>query len=106
MQKRILSVLLFSAVIFMIGLINGCSSSLSIQNPVVGIIRVVGNEPFTKLAVNVNDKDVYLLECSKEIDAELSKNQGRVYEIDYTEVKKTSDGLVLVVKKAILIKTN
>jgi len=91
-----------SAVLF-----TACSSNpVKIQNPVVGIVQLVGNEPFTKLAVNLNDKDIYLLECTKELRADLIKNQNRVYEIIYTDVKKTDEGIILVVKQAIPIKTN
>lgn len=97
---------LFGAVII-ISLISlcGCSSAIPIQNPVVGIIQVVGNEPFTRLAVNLNDKDVYFLECTKEVQAELMKNQQKIYEIDYSEVKKSNKEITLVVTKAIPIKT-
>lgn len=105
MQKRIYGVLLFSLVILSLGILSSCSSSLAIQNPVVGIVQVVGNEPFTKLAVNLNDKDIYFLECTKEVQAELLKNQGRVYEIIYSDLKKTDEGITLVVEKAIQIKT-
>ncbi len=104
MRKNLL--LLFLGLIILTAFyFTGCSSAVSIQNPVVGIVQIVGNEPFTKLAVNINDKDVYLLDCTKEMQAELIKNQNRVYEIIYSDVKKTDEGIILVVKQAIPIKT-
>lgn len=76
---------------------------MKIQNPVVGIIRVVGNEPFTQLAVNLDGKTVYTLECTKEVKSELMKNQGKVYEIVYKEIKETNEGVTLVVEKIIKV---
>lgn len=93
--------LLFSSFFFS----NCSSSSIKIQDPVVGIIRIVGNEPFINLAVNIDGKEVYILECSPEIRAELYKNQGKVYEIKYKDVKQSSDGIVLIVEKVIPINT-
>ena len=85
---------------------HGCSSKVMIQEPCIGVITIVGNDPFTKLAINVNDKDVYLLECSDALKKELWKNQGRIYQIIYSEVKKTEAGISLVVQKAISLTTN
>ncbi len=105
MKNKIFAVLLLSMLILLGGIFTGCSSSLAIQNPVVGIVQMVGNDPFIKLAVNINDKDIYFLECSKELQAELIKNQNRVFEIVYSDVKKSAEGITLVVEKAIQIKT-
>jgi len=106
MKNNIFMVLLFSAVILFAGIFSGCSSSIAIQNPVVGIVQMVGNDPFIKLAVNINNKDIYFLECTKELQAELIKNQNRVFEIVYSDVKKTSEGITLVVEKAVQIVVN
>lgn len=105
MRKKIVYSFFMAAIVITTLFIAGCSSAKAIQNPVIGIIEIVGNEPFTRLAVNINDKDVYLLECSKEIQSELLKNQQRVYQIIYSEVKQTDEGIILVVSKAIPIKT-
>lgn len=106
MRKRIFCFLFFAVIAISCCYIAGCSSARAIQNPVIGIIRAVGNEPFTRLAVNINDKDVYLLECTKEVQAELLKNQQKVYQIIYSEVKESEEGITLVVNKAIQLKTN
>jgi hypothetical protein len=105
MRKRSIYFLFWAGIVIAGCYLAGCSSARPIQNPVIGIIEVVGNEPFTKLAININDKDIYLLECTKEVKAELLKNQQKVYEIIYTEVKHSEEGITLVVNKAIPIKT-
>lgn len=105
MRKRIFHLLFFTVIIVSCCYLAGCSSAASVQNPVIGIIQVVGNDPFTRLAININDKDVYLLECTKEVEADLWKNQGKIYEIKYSEVRKSSEGTTLVVNKAIPLKT-
>jgi hypothetical protein len=106
MRKRIFYFLFFAVIAVSCCYIPGCSSTRAIQNPVIGIIQVVGNEPFTRLAVNINDKDVYLLECTQEVKTELLKNQQKIYQIIYSEVKESEEGITLVVNKAILLKTN
>jgi len=103
MQNKIL-VFLFIALIGGV-FFSGCSSSIKVQNPVVGIICITGNEPFAVLSININDKDVYVLECAKEIKDELRKNQGSVYEITYDGIKETDGRITLIVKKAVKIKT-
>lgn len=106
MRNRVFLPLCSLVVLVMAFIAAGCSSSRAIQNPVIGIIQVVGHEPFSNLAVNINDKDVYLLECTKEVKAELLKNQQKVYQIIYSEIKESYEGIILVVNKAIPLKTN
>jgi hypothetical protein len=105
MKNRISGILLFSTALFIMSLFTGCSSSPAIQSPAVGVVQVVGNEPFIKLAVNINNKDVYFLECTKEVQDELMKNQNKVYEIIFITTKKSAEGITLVVDKVIPKKT-
>lgn len=46
-------------------------------------------------------KDVYLLECTKEVQGELLKNQCHIYEVFYSNVYNRGYGLTLVVRKVI-----
>lgn len=52
---------------------------------VTGIIAVVGNEPFTTLAVIAGDKTVYGLDGPDEIIESLWHEQGNTYKIIYSE---------------------
>ena len=103
LKKYFLLLLIFSiSLIF----VSGCASSeVAIQDPVVGIIKVVGNDPFTNLAIEINNKVSYILECTEDVKKELLKNQGKVFEIKYNSVKNNEQGVVLVVEKAIPLNT-
>ena len=83
----------------------GCGSNNE-DNVVRGYIAVVGNEPFTKLAVQTDDNKTYLLQCSKELHNELWQNQGSRYYIQYGDSKKEGDMTILVVQKVIPIITD
>jgi len=48
---------------------------------------VVGNEPFTKLAVRTASGEVYLIKCSNEIKQSLLSNQGKIAELFYDEIQ-------------------
>lgn len=83
---------------------RGCSSSeVAIQDPVVGIIKVVGNEQGKALTININEKDVYFLDCSDQLRSELLMNAGKVYEIKYRGAREIEGKIVLEVEKAIPI---
>ena len=70
------------------------------ENIVKGIITVVGHEPFTKIAVAINDEKIYTLKCSKELEKELWQKQGYLYAIQFSE-SIIEEGLpTLVVEKA------
>jgi hypothetical protein len=105
MRKNVLIFLFLFFALSISTLFNGCSSNpVKIQNPVVGIVQLVGNGPDAKLAVNLNDKDIYLLESTKELQAELLNNKNKVCEIIYSDVKNTDLGIILTVKQVIPIK--
>ncbi len=83
-----------------------CCSCGGENNTVKGIITIVGNEPFTKLAVKLENNKNYILDCSEELKQELWKQQGNYYAIQFSESKMV-DGLpVLVVEKAIQLNQN
>jgi hypothetical protein len=53
---------------------------------------VVGNEPFTKLAVAVGQDKVYLIHCSESNQNLLLSNQGRIATLVYNEIRNTGSG--------------
>ena len=81
-----------------------CGDSDSQSNAVKGYIAVVGNEPFTKLAIQTDDNKTYILQCSKELHDELWKQQGRYYAVQYGDVRKEEGMDVLIVGKVIPVK--
>ncbi len=101
--RKALVVLLFLLIaLYSAGCNCGCGKTE--ENTMKGFITVIGNEPFTKLAVKTDDGKFYVLKGSKELNAELNKKQGSYYLIQYGD-KRTEDGNeVLVVEKAIPIK--
>lgn len=64
-----------------------------------GKVIVVGNEPFTKVAILVDDTTSYILNCSKEIEKELRSKQGDTIKVTYGTKKDTPEGEVLNVTK-------
>lgn len=82
-------------------LIFGCSSG---KESIEGTICVVGNEPFSKLALQVDSVTLYKLEVSKEEKDILWKNQGRKAKINYTEVDSTELPKTLKVIKYEILK--
>lgn len=58
---------------------------------------VVGNEPFAKLAVAVNQEKTYLIHCSDADEQLLLANQGRIATLVYDKIRKTGSGEVLEV---------
>ena len=82
-----------------------CGESVFIGNFVEGYIAAVGNDPFMRLAIKTDDGEIYILQCSKELENELSKKQGNYYLITFGNMRE-KDGLkVLIVNKAIPIET-
>lgn len=70
-----------------------------VAQKVTGIIMVVGNEPFTRLAVRINDDKVYLVRCDDEIRKNLLSNQGKVVDLFYDEIDSNNSGVELRVVK-------
>lgn len=55
-----------------------------VEHSLIGVIYVVGNEPFPKLALSTDNGDIYILKCDKAIESELWKMQGVRVIIYYT----------------------
>lgn len=104
MKKRIL--FLFVLFAFSSILIPGCCNcgkSINEERTLSGYISVMGNEPFTKLALNMDDNKVFILECSDELKKELWGRQGSYYSVMYKESRVESGMPILVVEKAVPI---
>jgi len=86
----------------------GCSSSRTVfrvPQRIVGEIMVVGNEPFTKLAVRADDGKMDLISCNEEIRQLLLSHQGKITELFYDELRREKSGDVInVIRVNILSK--
>ncbi|MEW6652355.1 MAG: hypothetical protein AB1394_02685 [Bacteroidota bacterium] len=83
-----------------------CPCNKMESGTIKGFITVIGNEPFTNLALKTKDGKFYILKSSKELNAELNKQQGSYYLIHYGEKRTEENNDVLIVEKAIPIKNN
>jgi hypothetical protein len=68
---------------------------------VYGKIYSIGNEPFTKLGIQTSDGTMYIVKCTKEIEALLSTKQGQFINVHYETIISTPEGLILSVLKII-----
>jgi len=80
---------------------TGCSCGQCTNDKVIeGKIAIVGNEPFTKVALFTAEEESYILICDDELEKEFRSNQGYAYKVAYSGMKKTSEGEGLIVIKA------
>lgn len=70
-----------------------CSSS----GKIVGTIYVIGNEPFTQVAVEDSTGTLYQIETTKELERQLRALQGRTVELRYSKLTTTATGRTIVV---------
>ena len=87
----------------------GCSSSKKDNNAeksLTGQIEVVGNEPFTHLAVKINNEKAYILKCDSTSKNLLEQNQGKKVKIFYKSIDESQKPNIIVVERAELIKNN
>jgi hypothetical protein len=82
---------------------TGCTSSketVSKQATLTGNIKVIGNEPFTHLALQTAEGKTYILECTKETRASLLQHQGYQTTVEYDSVHQSFEGTTLHVIQA------
>ena len=100
-QNLLLTSLSFIILTFL--LCTSCSSSQKCENDLTyhtGTITVVGNEPFTNLALQVSGEKTYLLDCGEELTRKLWKEQGKTYKIGFCKTEKKPRGTALIVIEA------
>ncbi len=74
----------------------GCTSSgtrATSLNTATGRVYVIGNEPFTKVALEVSAGTMYVLECAPDMEAMLRRKQGRMVKIHFTKTGRVPEGL-------------
>jgi hypothetical protein len=82
----------------------GCNKNTIIENSVRGYIVVVNNPPFSKVAVKTDEGKLYILECSKELEIQLLKEQGTFFYIKYSDIWEENGESVIVVEKVLPLK--
>lgn len=93
----------FVIIIVTVLLVSSCASSKNCEGEMKyesGTIAVVGNEPFTELALQVEGGESFILICDKELSEKLMRQQGQQYKIGYCKIEKKSRGTGLIVVKA------
>jgi len=100
--KKQIFVLIISSLMI---LVSGCSPSKDAAEAkyITGIIVVVGNEPFTNLAVQTGPSEVVILDCDKETKNFLLGNQGKNVKIYYERIDNSKKPYVVYVQKSELL---
>lgn len=102
-HKAVFTVLLLAITVLTYGCCN-CGKNIAEGSAVSGKIIIIGNDPFTKLAIQTDDEKVYILECSEELRKELWNKQGDLYLVSFSDLKVVEERDVLVVEKVMPIK--
>ncbi len=69
----------------------------------VGQVLVIGNEPFTKLALKVGDGETCVLVGTQEIETMLLQHQGQIVQILTTGAEESAEGKVWRVIQAVVL---
>lgn len=90
----------FLSTCLLILFISCCSSkkTSTVVQTVIGTIQVIGNEPFTQLALETEDGTVYLLKAEGDIIEELFKHQGQFVKIQYKGIEELPEGKSILVE--------
>lgn len=101
--SKLIFLFIFAVIITSFYSCCNCGNNADSNNAIKGYIVVIGNEPFTKLAIRTDDNKTYVLQVSKELKDELWKKQGNYYYIKYGDLREEEGVSTLVVEKIIPI---
>ncbi len=92
----------FSFILFLLIAVfaAGCSAKETMDSKMItGEIQVVGNEPFTRLALR-NKDGIFILDCPADLKDTALKNQGRTANVYFSGISTSEESLkVLKVEK-------
>lgn len=101
MGKRISQVFILLVIITGIFSINACSCSCGAkENFFHGKVVIVGNEPFTAVALKNEKGEIIVLKCDPDTEKLLRSSQGKIFVVEYDNVVKTPNGEAAIVNKA------
>jgi hypothetical protein len=73
------------------------------QGELHGKVYVVGNDPFTKLALGIDDRETVVLLCSPEVEKYLRGHQGELARVTYEGISQVPEGQAVRVTRAELV---
>ena len=97
--------ILRTPVLFLVLCVAGCSSSktvFDVPRKMTGVVMMVGNEPFTSLAVRTDESKVYLIKCVGDVRQMLLSSQGKRVEVFYIGIEKKKPVDEIEVVKALV----
>ncbi len=74
------------------------------QGELNGKVAVIGNEPFTKLALELDDRNSIVLLCPPEIEKYLRGHQGQQARVTYDGTSQVPEGQAVKVTLAEVVK--
>jgi hypothetical protein len=99
-------ILLVALLVSSASLFTSCASSawqVNEERIVVGRIFVTGNEPFTKLAIELGNHQVYILHCDGPTAKLLVASQGRIMRVRAKGAVRVPEGNAVDVLEASLV---
>lgn len=99
-------IIVFFSCITLALLIMDCNSSKVMGKNLksaTGEIEVVGNEPFTHLALKEDSTKIYILDCKGKAKNILMRNQGKISRIFYTSIDSSKIPQVMKVDSVEII---
>ena len=94
-MKNFLNIFIF---VFVVSLLAGCTTTKEMtrdKNMVTGSLKVIGNEPFTSLALQTSTGKTYILQCPADLRRILLNHQGYQTTVWYDSVKQMLNGQAL-----------
>jgi hypothetical protein len=85
----------------------GCRSTtvpMSEQGELQGKVYLLGNDPFTQLALQLDERNYVVLLCSPEVDKYLRGHQGELAQVSYEGTSQVPEGRAVRVKLAEIVK--
>lgn len=83
--------------------LSACCNCGTEKNLIKGYITVIGNEPFTKLAIN-DGKKIFGIKCDKDLYDKLWKEQGNFYVLEFDDAFQENSVQYLNVISALQVK--
>jgi hypothetical protein len=87
-------------IFFVVSLFAGCTTTKEMtaeKKAFTGTLKVVGNEPFTSLALQTSAGKTYILQCPSNLRRILLNHQGYQTTVWYDSVKQTLNGHALYI---------
>ena len=103
MRKYGIFSLLFAVLMLFIGCAQS-STTLREQGDLRGRIFVIGNDPFTKLALALDDQSSIVLLCPPEVEHYLRSHQGSLTKVTYDGTSWVPEGQAVRVTSAETVK--